>query len=121
MGRSPKAPPHIREVFACGYATEEFAIRLSVFDRTLMEGTRDDVELLLLRQTDEVHGVAGDAHGQMRVLFRMLNGVFELFLAKHVDVRVIQAVAVACVEDADEVADALVSVSYTHLTLPTIA
>ena len=74
----------------------------SVDDSALMEGARNHVELLLTGELDEVHRVAGDAHGQVRVLLRMLDGVLKLLLAQDVDVRVIQAMAVARVKDADE-------------------
>ena len=77
----------------------------------LVERTGDHVELLLLGELDEVHRVAGDAHGQVRVLFRMLDGILELFLAQHVDVGVVQTVAVAGVQNAHEVADALILVA----------
>ena len=79
--------------------------------RRLVERTGDHVELLLLGELDEVHRVAGDAHGQVRVLFRMLDGILELFLAQHVDVGVVQTVAVAGVQNAHEVADALILVA----------
>lgn len=72
-----------------------------------MERTGDHVELLFLGELDEVHRVAGDAHGQVRVLLRMLDGILELLLAQHVDVGVVQAVAIAGVQDANEVADTL--------------
>ena len=73
----------------------------------LVERTGDHVELLFLGELDEVHRVAGDAHGQVRVLLRMLDGILELLLAQHVDVGVVQAVAIAGVQDANEVADTL--------------
>ncbi len=76
----------------------------------LVERTGDHVELLFLGELDEVHRVAGDTHGQVRVL-RMLDGILELLLAQNVDVRVVEAVAVAGVQDADQVADALVLVA----------
>ena len=44
---------------------------------------------------DEVHRVAGDAHGQVRVLFGVLDGVLHGLLAQNIDVRVVEAVAVA--------------------------
>ena len=84
---------------------------VSVDDGALVERTGDHVELLLLGELDEVHRVAGDAHGQVRVLFRMLDGILELFLAQHVDVGVVQTVAVAGVQNAHEVADALILVA----------
>ncbi len=53
----------------------------SVDDGTLVERTGDHVELLLLGELDEVHRVAGDTHGQVRVLLRVLDGILELLLA----------------------------------------
>ena len=79
----------------------------SVDDSALVERTGDHVELLFLGELDEVH-VAGDAHRwSCGFFFRMLDGILELLLAQHVDVGVVQAVAVAGVQDANEVADTL--------------
>src|SRR6185503_149619 len=39
-----------------------------------VEGAADHVHLLLARETDEVHRVAGDSNGQRRVLLGMLHG-----------------------------------------------
>ena len=90
-----------------------FTRRSSVLvdDGALVERTGDHVELLLLGELDEVHRVAGDTHGQVRVLLRVLDGILELLLAQHVDVGVVQAVAVAGVKDAYEVADTFVLVA----------
>ena len=47
----------------------------------LVERTGNHVELLFLGELDEVHRVAGDTHGQVRVLLRVIDGILELFLA----------------------------------------
>ena len=53
---------------------------VSVDDGALMERTGNHVELLFLGELDEVHRVAGDTHGQVRVLLRVIDGILELFL-----------------------------------------
>ena len=35
---------------------------------SLVAGAGNDIELLLARQVDELHGIAGDADGEVRVL-----------------------------------------------------
>ena len=77
---------------------------VSVNDGALVERTGNHVELLFLGELDEVHRVAGDTHGQVRVLFGVLDGVLHGLLAQNVDVRVVEAVAGAGVQDADQVA-----------------
>ena len=98
-GRSFHAPPL--------HSTASHGTVQSQSTTALVERTGDHVELLFLGELDEVHRVAGDAHGQVRVLLRMLDGILELLLAQHVDVGVVQAVAIAGVQDANEVADTL--------------
>ena len=77
----------------------------------LVERTGNHVELLFLGELDEVHRVAGDTHGQVRVLLRVIDGILELFLAQHVDVGVVQTMAIAGVQNAYKVADALVLIA----------
>jgi hypothetical protein len=57
--------------------------------QALGEGTGDHVTLLFRGQGVETHGVAGDADGQLRVLFRVGDGVFQGLAAQHVDVQVL--------------------------------
>ena len=51
-----------------------------------MAGAGDDVHLLLAGQVDELDRVAGDADGEVGVLFlfRVLHGVQQLLLAEDV-------------------------------------
>ena len=53
-----------------------------------VEGAIDDVELLLLRELDEVHRVAGHPDRQLRVLLRVLHRVLQRLAVEHVDVHV---------------------------------
>ena len=58
----------------------------------LRHGTSgDDVELLLARQLDEVHRVAGDADGQLRVELGVVHGVQQRLAIEDVDVDVVAA------------------------------
>ena len=58
-----------------------------------MAGAANHVELLLAREVDELHGVAGDADGEVGVLglFWMLHRVDELLGAEHVHVEMVRA------------------------------
>src|SRR5690554_3496956 len=63
------------------------AVVVMVLDRSV-EGAREHVELLLAREAHEVHGVARDPDGQLRVLLGVLHGVQERLTVEHVDVHV---------------------------------
>ncbi len=56
--------------------------------QALGEGAGDHVTLLLRGQGVETHGVTGDADGELRVFFRVGDGVFQGFAAQYVDVQV---------------------------------
>ena len=47
----------------------------------------------------------------MRVLFWMFNCILELFLAQHVNVRVVQSVTVASIQNADQIINPLTFIS----------
>ena len=55
----------------------------------LVEGTGDDLVLLILREVVEVNGIAGNTHGELRVLLRMGLGVEKRVTVEHVDVQVV--------------------------------
>ena len=59
----------------------------------LVAGAGDDVQLLLTGQVDELHGVAGDADGEVLVfgLLGVLHGVDQHFLAEDVHIQVMCA------------------------------
>ena len=57
--------------------------------QALGEGAGDHVTLLLRGQGVETHGVTGDADGELRVFFRVGDGVFQGFAAQYVDVQVL--------------------------------
>src|SRR5262245_44338139 len=71
-----------------------------------MESPVDDVHLLLARQPYEVHRVAGDADGEVRVLLQVVHRVHERLAVQHVHVHVVAGDAEERVEDAGEVLDA---------------
>src|SRR5690606_12979925 len=73
-----------------------------------VEGPRDDVKLLLTGEPHEVHRVAGDPDGELRVLLRVLHGLVEGVAVEDVDVHVEALGAHVGVEEADEVAHLLV-------------
>ena len=56
-----------------------------------MEGALDHLQLLLAAQAVEVHGVAGHADGQRRILFRMLHSVQQDLAVHHVHVQMVRA------------------------------
>ena len=68
----------------------------------------DNVKLLLARELDEVHRITRDADGELRILFRMLHGVFQRFTGKDVDVDVMATIAEVAVKHADQIVDPLV-------------
>src|SRR6516162_7628553 len=53
-----------------------------------MERPADHIPLLLRRQSNEVYGIAGHADCELRVLVRVLDGVFERFPVDDVQVHV---------------------------------
>lgn len=86
--------------------------RVKVSNRGLhagVAGTGDNVQLLLTGQVDELHGIAGNTDGEVRVFFllRMLHGVQQLFLAEHVHVQVMRTLIEVAVHDLHEVVHAL--------------
>ena len=72
-----------------------------------MEGAGDDVVLLLLGEGVELHRVAGDADGQLRVLLGVSLGVKQGLLGEDVDVEVVATLLDVAVDHADEVVDLL--------------
>ena len=75
-----------------------------------MAGTRNNIQLLLLGQVDELDRVAGDTDGEVGVLLLLgvLHGVQQLFHAKDIDVQVVGTLVKVAVHDLYEVGDALV-------------
>ena len=57
--------------------------------QALGEGAGHHVTLLFRGQCVEAHGVAGDTDGQLRVLFRVGDGVFQGLATQDVDVQVL--------------------------------
>ncbi len=56
--------------------------------QALGEGTGNNVTLLFRGQGVETHCIAGNADGQLRVLLRVGDGIFQSFATQHVDVQV---------------------------------
>src|SRR6187431_1435548 len=74
---------------------------------TAMEGPIDHVDLLLARETDEVHRVSRHANSQARILFRVIHGIQQRGTIEHVDVHVVAGGSEIRIQDAGEIADAL--------------
>ncbi len=75
----------------------------------LVAGAGDDVQLLLTGQVDELHGVTGDADGEVLVLWLlgMLHGVQQHFLAEDIHIQVMCAPGEIAVKDVDQILGAL--------------
>ena len=44
---------------------------------------------MLAAQLHEVHGIAGNADGELRILFRMFHGIFQHFAVQYVYVQMV--------------------------------
>gem|GEM_PF-6288936 len=77
---------------------------------SLVAGAGNDIELLLARQVDELHGIAGDADGEVRVLglFGVLHRVDELLCTEDIDVEMVSALSEVAVHHVDEIVRAFV-------------
>ena len=71
-----------------------------------MEGALDHLQLLLAAQAVEVHGVAGHADGQRRILFRVLHSVQQNLAVHHVHVQMVRALDEIAVQDLYQIAAA---------------
>ena len=74
----------------------------------VVEGTGDDLVLLLLGELDEVHRIAGDADGQLRIALRMLLRVQQGFLGEHIHIQVVAALLYVAVQQGDEVINLII-------------
>ena len=63
---------------------------------------------MLAAQLHEVHGIAGNADGQVRVLLRMLVGCHQRLAVENVDVQMMRVLREITAHDGDEVIDLLV-------------
>ena len=70
---------------------------------SLVDGTMDNVVLLLLGELDEVYGVAGNADGQLRILFRVVHRVEQRFALEHVHVQVMAVLREVAVQQRNQV------------------
>ena len=71
-----------------------------------MEGTGDYFELVFAAELDEVDGIAGDADGQLRIVFRVFHRVKEHLAVEDVDVEMVSALGEVSVHHANEVFNA---------------
>src|SRR3954452_3039166 len=83
------------------------SVSLSGMAAIPVEGSINDIQLLLPRQPDEVDGVTRDADGQVRILLWMVHGVQKRIAIQHVDVHVVTGGAEKCVEHAREIRDSV--------------
>src|SRR4051812_23690856 len=68
-----------------------------------MEGAVDDIELLLTRELDEVHRVAGHPDGELRVQLRVVHGMQQGLAVEDVDVDVVAALGEVAVQHAHQI------------------
>src|SRR4051794_24022590 len=54
-----------------------------------VEGAVDHIHLLLARQPDEVHRIAGHANGETGILFGVVHCIHQRVAVQHVDVHVV--------------------------------
>ena len=83
----------------------------------LVEGTGDDLILLILSEVVEVHGVAGNAHRELRVLLGVSLGVEQRVAVEHVDVQVVATLLGVRVDHAHEVIGLSLGMSATFMVL----
>lgn len=55
-----------------------------------MERAADDLQLMLTAELREVHGIAGHADCQLRILLRVLHGILEHLAVKDIHVQVVR-------------------------------
>ena len=72
-----------------------------------MEGTADDLTLLLAGELVEVDSVARNADGQVGVILGVLIRLHQRLAVEHVDVDVVRTLCKVAVQNVDEVIDAL--------------
>lgn len=71
----------------------------------LVEGSADDVILLLGCQLDEVYGIAGNADGQLGVIFGMFLSIQQGVTVQNVDIEVMAALGSIAVQKIYEIVD----------------
>ena len=67
-----------------------------------MESAVDDLLLLFPGQLDEIHGIAGNADGKLRVFFRVIHGVEKRFPFQYVHINVVTCSGKVGVQQGDE-------------------
>ena len=75
----------------------------------LVEGTGDDLILLGAGQLDEVDGIAADTDGQLGILFGMLLGIQQGFLAEDVDIQMMAALFGVAIQQGNQIVNLLFS------------
>src|SRR5262245_50317954 len=104
----PAPPPRGRVAAPVAELVEVMRTRfLETVSHGAVERPAQHVELLLAGEADEVHGVAGDADRQLRVVLGVLHGVLEGLADQHVDVHVVPLGTDRGVEQAGQVGDLL--------------
>ena len=97
-------PPQIHKRYFLRYQS---TIQFIIFDlaeirragsKMLMEGTRNYLILLLLRELHEVYRITGNAYGQLRIQLGMLLGIEKRLTVKHVDVQMLAVLLHVAIE-----------------------
>src|SRR5215471_16425765 len=92
-------------LFASSEADPPVAAAMS----TSVEGSGDDIHLLLARQPHEIDRIAGYADRQARILLRVIHRIHQRLAVQHVDVHVIAGGSEKRVQHRGEIGDALVA------------
>ena len=63
-----------------------------------VEGTGNDIILLLFCQLDEIDGISGNSDRKLRIFFRMSLRIKQRFPRKHIDIEMVTAFCDIAVE-----------------------
>lgn len=85
-------------------------VRNEPLAHALVEGARDDLELMLTAELDEVHRIARDSDGELRVVLWVLHSILEHLSVEHVHIEVMCPLGEVAIHHRDEVLDLLVLV-----------
>ena len=82
-----------------------------------MEGTGNNLVLLLLRQLDKVNSVTGNTDGQLGILLRMCLSVQQGLLGEDVDIQMVAALLNVAVQQGNQIVDLLFSCFHNNFLL----
>ena len=71
-----------------------------------VEGTVNDIKLLLTCQLNKVNRITGNANRQLRILLRMLHGVNKLCTVENVNIQMMSLISHISIQQCNEICDA---------------